>query len=78
VKPVDRVGRIVLEDTEIDDEVDRRLIGPDVAAPIDAGLDDPQVGRDRAGRGGGPSVMSAPGHRRRALRWRIPWHTPPA
>ena len=49
---VDRVGRIVLQHTEIHDQVDRRLIGPDVAAAIHAGLHDPQVGRDRARRGG--------------------------
>ena len=51
-QPVDEpgqgVGREVLERTEVDDEVDRRLEGPDVRAAIDAGLLDHEVGAGRA------------------------------
>ena len=46
------VGGVALEHAEVDDEVDRRVVRPDVAAPVDAGLDDAQVGGGGAGRGG--------------------------
>ena len=51
-EPVDRVARIALEDTEIDDEMNGWRIGPDIGTPIDARLEDAQIRRDRAGRGG--------------------------
>ena len=56
----DRVGRISLQDTEIDDQMDGWVVGPDIATPVDAGLDDPQLGsKGTGGRGtlgghGGP------------------------
>ena len=46
------VGGVVLEHAEVDDEVDRGVVGPDVAAPVDPGLEDPQVGGGGPGRGG--------------------------
>ena len=38
------VGGVLLEHAEVDDEVDRLLVGPDVGAAVDAGLDDGQIG----------------------------------
>ena len=47
-QPVDEpgqgVGREVLERTEVDDQVDRRLEGPHVRTAVDAGLQDREVG----------------------------------
>ncbi len=39
-----RVGREVLERAEVDDEVDRLVVGPHVGAAVDPGLEDRQVG----------------------------------
>ncbi len=47
-----RVGREVLERAEVDHEVDGLVVGPDVGAPVDPGLQDRQVG----GRGAHASV----------------------
>ena len=38
-----RVGRELLERAEVDDQVDRLVVGPDVGAAVDAGLEDLQV-----------------------------------
>ena len=51
------VGRVLLEGAEVDDEMDGRVVGPDVAAAVDPGLDDGQV------RSGGPGRGGALGHR---------------
>ena len=44
----DRVRGPVLERPEVDEEPDRRVVGPEVRAAEDLGLDDLQVGRERA------------------------------
>ena len=65
------VGRVVLERAQVDDEVDGLLVGPDVRAAVDAGLQDGEVGRGAFGHdsvpphgiGGaaGPAPARAPG-----------------
>ncbi len=50
----DRVRREVLEDAEVDDELDGRVVVPVVRPAVDTGLDDPQLRfRARAGWGAG-------------------------
>ena len=46
-----RVGRELLQRAEVDDEVDRLVVGPDVGAAVDAGLEDREVGRGAFGHG---------------------------
>ncbi len=41
----ERVGRELLQRPEVDHEVDGALVGPDVGAAVDAGLEDREVGR---------------------------------
>ena len=55
-EPVERVGGVVLEAAEVDDEVDRRLVGPDVRA------------RGRPGSRGWPGPARR-GLRGRGVRW---------
>ena len=43
-KPGQGVGGVVLERAEVDDQVDRRLVGPDVRPAVDARLEDREVG----------------------------------
>ena len=47
----DRVGGEPLERAEVDDEVDRLVVGPHVGTAVDPGLDDGQVGRRSFGHG---------------------------
>ncbi len=69
-----QVGGVLLERPEVDDEVDRRGVGPHVRPAVDAGLEDPEVrGRGTcrgAGRRGavghGDSLCSWARRRRRA------------
>src|SRR6478609_7612636 len=47
-----RDGGVVLEAPEVDDEVDGRLVGPDVRSAVDPGLEDLQVRTSRSCGGG--------------------------
>ena len=48
VKPGKLVGGEVLERAEVDDQLDRLVVGPHVGAAVDPGLEDRQVGDGRA------------------------------
>ena len=54
------VGRELLQRPEVDDQVDRLLVGPDVRAAIDPGLEDRQVRRGAFGHEGAPSWWGDP------------------
>lgn len=40
---VDRIGGVVLETAQIDDQMDGLLIGPDVGSSVDTRLEDGQI-----------------------------------
>ena len=51
----DGVGRELLQRAEVDDEVDRALVGPDVGAAVDPRLEDGEVGGGALGHASSPS-----------------------
>ena len=67
---VNGVAGVALEHPEVDDEMDGGLIGPDIAAAVDAGFDDAQLGSERSCGGG------ALGHASQAMPWPGPASPP--
>src|SRR6185436_8585926 len=57
----ERVGRMVLQRAEVHDEVDRLVVGPDVRAPIDPGLEDLEIGSGTFGHQEAPSWWGGSG-----------------
>ena len=78
VNPGSVSGGEVLERPEVDDEVDRLLVGPDVRAAVDPGLDDRQVGDGVRSRGLGSVLQPAAVGLRARLRRSTAGETSPA